>query len=91
LNSTIFSARDWASGGDPVTGLSMAVFSRQIRPGRVDDRAAEHAHRKSRGRDEEEMRSSDNSRYRPHYGMDTLKRVCAGKGRRAALLPCGAA
>ncbi len=37
------------------------------------------------------MRSPDNSRYRPHYGMDTLKRVYADTGRRAALLPGGAA
>jgi hypothetical protein len=71
--------------------LSMAVFSRRIKPGRVDDRAAEHAHRKSRGRDEEEMRSPDNSRYRPSRGMNTLKRTYAGTGRRAALLACGAA
>lgn len=37
------------------------------------------------------MRSPDNSRYCPHYGMDTLKRVYADTGRRAALLPGGAA
>jgi len=29
------------------------------------------------------MRSPDNSRYRPHYGMDTLKRVYADTGRRS--------
>jgi hypothetical protein len=85
------SARDWASGGYSRADLSTAVFSMQIRRGRVGDRAAEHAHRKSRERDEEEMKCLDNSRSRAQHVTHTLKRVYGKKGRRTRPLLGGQA